>query len=173
MSKSVKQYIQKELKQRYENVNELIVVSVRGIKGVDNNIMRGDLLDKQIRLNVVSNSLAGRVFDDLGMAGVREVLVGPSAVVYGADDIVDLAKVLVEWEKKLEAFQIKGGYLEGKVLDAEAAKALSKLPSRVELQGTVVAIAISPGARVAGLLGSPGGRIAGCIKALIEKLEAA
>jgi len=173
MSKRMKQLIEVELKSRFRGVNELVVVSLRGIKGKDNNQLRGDLLKKQIHLNVVKNSLAGRIFADAGMEQVREVLTGPCAIAYGGDSIVDLTKALMEWDKKLEFFEIKGGYLEGKVLDGEAAKALSKLPNREEMQGLLVMLAKSPGSRVAGAIGSPAGRIAGCIKSLVEKLEAA
>ena len=162
-----------ELKSRFEGINELVVVSLRGIKGTDNNELRGDLLKKQIHLNVVKNSLAERIFAEAGMEGVGEILTGPCAIAYGSDSIVDLTKALMEWDKKLEFFKIKGGYLEGEVLDGEAAKALSKLPNREEMQGSVVMLAKSPGSRVAGAIGSPAGYIAGCIKSLVEKLEEA
>ena len=48
---------------------------------------------------------------------------------------------------------------------------LSKMPTRVELQGQVVHIALTPGANVAGALLGSGGVIAGCIESVIEKLE--
>jgi len=173
MSQKIKELIQKELKTRFEGVNDLIVVSLRGISGNDNNALRGELLEKQIRVRVVNNSLAGRVFEEAGMGELRDILSGPCAIAYGGDSIVDVAKDLVEWEKKLENFSIKGGFLDGRALDADQAKALSKLPTRTELQGMLVVLANSPGSRVASAIGAPAGIIAGCVKALIEKLEAA
>ena len=173
MSKTLKEIIQREFKSHFDGVNELVVVSVRGISGKDNNEMRGDLLNKQIHLRVVKNSLATRVLCEYGMSEIGQLLNGSCAIAYGGDNIVDLAKTLMEWDKKLEHFNVKGGYLEGKLLDAEAAKALSKMPNRVELQGMIVMLANSPGSRLAGAIGSPASNIAGCIKALIEKHEAA
>jgi large subunit ribosomal protein L10 len=133
--------------------------------------MRGDLKSKQICLNVVKNSLARNAMKDLGFSDVGSMLQGPCAVAHGAEDIVSLAKVLVEWDKKLEHFKIKGGYLDGQVLDAEGAQALAKMPSRTELQATVIMLAKSPGSRIAGAIGGPAGYIAGCIKTLTDKLE--
>jgi large subunit ribosomal protein L10 len=171
MSKKVKGFIQQEYTKHYQDVSECVVVSLRGLSGVDNNELRGDLLAKDIRLNVVKNSLARRAFAKLGRESIGQILTGPCAIAYGGDSIVDVAKVMVEWSEKLEALKIKGGYLEDKILDSQAAEALSKMPNRQELQATVVAQALVPGGNISGALKGPAGRIAGCIKALIEKLE--
>jgi len=165
--------MQKEFTSRLEDIDELMVVSLRGIKGTDNNNLRRQLREREMYLNVVKNSLAGRAFDELGRGCIRELLTGPSAVVYGGDSIVDVAKLLVEWGEKIENLNIKGGYLGGKMLDSEAVKALSKLPSRTELQGMVVMLANAPGSCVAAAICSPAGIIAGCIKTVIKNLEAA
>ena len=171
MSKKVKELMQAEFKARFENVSEFAIVSVRGVEGTDNNQLRGDLKEKGIELHVVKNSLAAKAFAELGRDGIKELLVGPCAITYGGDSIVDVAKLLVDAAKGVEALELKGAYLDGEVLDAEGAKALAKMPSRAELQGTVVLIANSPGARLAGAIGGPAGYIAGCVKSLVEKLE--
>jgi len=171
MSKKVKGFIQKEYQTYYQGANECLVVSLRGLNGVDNNELRGDLLAKDIRLNVVKNSLARLAFEELGRQSMGEILTGPCAIAFGGDSIIDVAKIMVEWSEKLEALEIRGGYLDGKVLDAKAAKALAKMPNRQELQATIVTQALSPGGKISGALNAPAGRIAGCIKALIEKLE--
>ena len=173
MSKKVKGFIQQEYQTYYQGVNECLVVSLRGLSGVDNNELRGDLLAKDIRLNVVKNSLARRAFAELGRESISQILTGPCAIAFGGDSIVDVAKVMAEWGKKLDALEIKGGYLDDKVLDAQAAEALSKMPNRQELQATIVAQALAPGGNISGALKGPASRIAGCIKALIEKLEGA
>lgn len=173
MSRKVKGLMQDELTDRFKGLNEFVVVSVRGIGGIDNNDMREDLSSKSIRLNVVKNSLAKRAFEELSLADTQRFWQGPSAVAYGGESIVDVVKALVEWGKKLEPLSIKGGYLEGKVLDGAAAEGLAKLPSRSELQGNVVALAQSPGARLAGAIGSGASYLAGCIKTLADKEEAA
>jgi large subunit ribosomal protein L10 len=173
MSKKVKALIQGELKSRFEGVNECLVVSLRGLNGKESNEMRGDLLDKQIQVSVVKNSLARRAFGELGAEAMGVLLTGPCAIAHGGDSIVDVAKVMMDWSKKLDKLEIKGGYLDGQALDASQAKDLSKMLSRSELQGAVVALAQSPGARVAGAITGPAGYLAGCIKSLVEKLEEA
>ena len=173
MSKRIKGLIEKEFKSRFEGVDQCVVVSVRGIDGVSNNEMRHDLSQKDIRLRVLKNSLARRAFCDLQMEPLNEYLTGPSAIAYGADNIVDLVKALVEWDKKLDAFEIRGALLDGRGLDEKAIMALAKLPNRRELQGQVVLLANAPGGALSSAIGSPASRIAGCLKSLIEQKESA
>jgi len=173
MSKKVKGLIEKELTSRLQGVNEFVVVSVRGINGVDNNQMRHELCDKAIHLHVVNNSLAQRALGDMGVTGLASLFVGSTAIAYGGSDIVDVAKTIAQWGKKLEPLQIKGGYLDGQMLDAAVANELANMPSRAELQGAVVNLAKSPGARLAGAIAGPASYIAGCIKTLADKEEAA
>ena len=170
MSKKIKGLMEQELATALKGVDEFMVVSLMGMSGTDNNEFRGALLQKDIRIKVVKNSLAVRA---LGISGLKKVLTGPCAIAFGADNIVDLAKEIAAWDKKLDKLAVVGGYLEGEVLGAEAALALSKMLSRSEQQGLIVQLAQSPGSRLAGAVGAPAGLIAGCIKTLIENKEEA
>ncbi len=172
MSTYVKGLFQKELEKKFDAVGDFLVVDTKGVDGNDNNEMRGALKAKGIRLAVVKNALMSRALEGLGISSAKSLFeAGPSAVAYGGDSIVDVARELVEWGKKLEVISIKGAFVDGAVLDSDSAEALSKMPSRPELQGMVVMLANSPGSRVAGAAFGPGGIIAGCVKGLVEKLE--
>ncbi len=172
MSTYVKGLLQKELEKKFEAVEDFLVVDTKGVGGNDNNEMRGVLKAKGIRLTVVKNALMSRALEGLGKPSAKSLFeVGPRAVAYGGDSIVDVAKELAEWGRKLEVISIKGAFVDGAVLDSDSAEALSKMPSRPELQGMVVMLANSPGSRIAGAAFGPGGIIAGCIKGLVEKLE--
>lgn len=173
MSRKVKELMEGHLRGGFEGISECAVVSMRGVSGTDNNEMRGALRDQEISLTVVKNSLARRAFSELGMAPMGELLDGPCAIAIGGETVVDLLRELMGWDKKIEAFEVKGAYLDGEVFDATGAKELSKMPNRTELLGSVAMLAMSPGRRVAGAVIGPGGLVAGCIKGLIEKLEEA
>ncbi len=172
MSTYVKGLLQKELEKKFEAVGDFLVVDAKGVGGNDNNEMRGALKARGIRLAVVKNALMSRALEGLGKSSAKSLFAsGPRAVAYGGDSIVDVAKELAGWGKKLEVVNIVGAFVDGAVLDGAGAKALSKMPSRPELQGMVVMLANSPGSRVAGAVSGPGGIIAGCVKGLVEKLE--
>lgn len=174
MSYFVKSLIQNEYEKKFENVNDFVVISTKGVGGIDNNVLRGELKEKGIRMAVVKNSLMRLALQKMDMDKACAIFdTGPCTVAYGGDSVVDVAKELVGCTKKLKAIQFKGAYVDGVVMDGEGVMELSKMPNRAELQAQVVQLTLSPGSNLAGALVGPGSVIAGCVKSLIEKLEEA
>lgn len=170
MSKPVKDLITKELAARYSQMDSVVVIDPIGLTGIESNQLRGGLHSKNIHLEVVNNSLAKRALVDSPAATVGELLDGSRALVTGGDSVVEIAREIVDWCKKLKGLKVRGALVEGQIMDAEGVQMLATLPTRIELQGQVVALAQSPGARLASAIEAPAARIAGCIEALAEKL---
>jgi large subunit ribosomal protein L10 len=169
MSKQIKQMVIEDLHRSFRDVRDLLVLSATGIDCTTDNQLRLGLRRKNIRLQVVKNSLARKVFDDLGIR-LGDVWQGPTVLAWGGSSIADLSKELEAIIKKNNKITVKLAVCDGQPLTFEQAL---KMPTRVEALGRVIALALSPASRIAGQLRAPGGQVAGQIKTLAERPAAA
>lgn len=148
-----------------------------GLSVADSDAFRVLLSESKLRMQVVKSTLALRVLKSKGFTVDETIFAGPSAMIVsdGLDEGVAIAasRVLEAWQKKsgkeLPAF--KGGVMDGQVLGPAAAKNLSQLPTKAEVQSRLVGQILSPGRKLSSQLLSGGRKIAGAIKTHIEKLE--
>lgn len=171
MSKLVKNMMIADLQAVVGDCRELLVVDVSKMTGVATNKWRLDLQKKKIHVLGVRNAVASKALGDIGLTGVRSVLSGPSAIVWGGEDIVSLAKEISQSLKDISQLQLKGGAIGETPLSADDVDALSKSPGRQELLSILSGLIRSPGGRLAGSIQGPGGRLAGCVKTIADKEE--
>ncbi len=172
MSKPVKEMIIDDYRKRFEGLDGALVVDIRGMTANDNNSLRKNLMQKQIRVTVIKNTLAKKAFDGTSLAPLDAVLEGPSALAYGAETVVDVARELVEWAKKVKQLTLKGAVLDGQFFEGEeGVKRLSQFPTREEAQARVVQLVLSPAGNLVRAATSPGSNILGIVKEIQERLE--
>ncbi|MSR58821.1 MAG: 50S ribosomal protein L10 [Planctomycetaceae bacterium] len=169
MSKRIKNMLVDDLRQRLGSCRDILVVDYSRLNGVTETDMRLKLRKQNIRMLGVKNSLARKVLGELGLSGLDPYLSGPSTLVFGGPDIVALSKEIAKWAKNLEPLQIKGGIVDGTSVNSAEIDALSKSPSREELLGKIVMLALSPGAQLAALLLGSAGTLAGQVKSIADK----
>ena len=104
-----------------------------------------------------------------GIEGLEAILAGPSTLVWGGDDIVALSKAVAGYAREIQKLEIKGGSVEGQLLNAAAVDSLSKSAGRIETIGQIAGLMLAPGGQLAGCLQSSGGQLAGQLKTLSER----
>lgn len=173
MSKYVKQLMTDDLKRRWDGVEAALLVDVVGMEANDTVELRKRLREKEISLMVIKNSLARRATEGTALAAAFEGSAGTTAVAWGAEDVVSLAKEVTKLaeDKAFEKFETKGGVMDGAKLSADEVKQVSKWPSRTELISIVAGQIMSVPSEIASQLTGPAGDIAGQVKTLIERQE--
>ena len=171
MSKRVKEMVIAEIRNRIGEPSDMLVIDSSRLDAISTNRFRLAIREKNFSAVTVKNSLAKKALNEAGVTALDSILQGPSTLVWGGEDIVALSKEISKWAKELDGLEIKGGTTEGAPLSAEEVDTLSKSPSREELIGQIVGLALSPGAQLAAALLGPGGKIAGQIKTLADKEE--
>jgi len=166
MSKYLKNLITDDLKKRLDGVSDLLVVDIAGLQANKNVELRKRLREKKIQLLLVKNSLARRATEGTALAPAFEGMEGSAALVWGAEDIVSLAKEISRFaqDKAFEPFAPKGGVMDGARLSADDVRKVSKWPSRAEQLSLLVGQILSPGATLSAQLLSPGAKLASQVK---------
>lgn len=157
------------LKERIQSSEGLLLAEYRGLSVHDATELRRSLSD-HARFAIVKNTLFERAAADAGVAELRELLDGPTAVAFVQDDVVATAKKVVDAAKKFPALVIKGGFLDGKILSAAEAQALAALDSREVMLSKVAGMLKSEMSRAASMFQTLQGRFAGLLEAYKEKL---
>lgn len=169
MSKPVKNLITSSYKKRFAELEGAVLINIRGLSSNDNNKLRNTLASKKVKVTVVKNSLARRALEGSKLQALRDLIDGPTALVYGGDSVVAVARDLLAAIKGIEAVKVSGAILDGQVFPASQIDALSKFPTRPEAQSQVITLVLSPARKLAGQIQGPGRRIAGLVKAIEEK----
>ena len=130
MKLEAKQQITEDLHDRLARSAIIVLTDYKGLDVTSINDLRRKLREANIEYQVVKNTLLVRAAQDTEVALIKDHFKGPSAVAISYDDPVAPAKVLTQFAKDNKELEIKVGVLNGKVLDAQAIKALATLPSR-------------------------------------------
>ena len=173
MSKYVKELMMDQLKSDLDGNRSLLIVDLKDLDAIAEHNFRRDLRKKSIRLRVLKNSLARRVFTDMGMDGLSKYLEGQSAVVWGGEGPSELAKEITTQFKALKKPLIKGGAVDGVVVGPEQVDDITKLPSREVLIGQVIGLLLGPARMTLSLLTTPGSTVVGQLEALAKRGEEA
>lgn len=167
-AKDIKRMQMDAMKENFKGVRDFVVLSVSGLTCIDDNKHRLSLRKKGIRLQMVKNSLARRVFSEMGIE-VDGIWTQSTTLAWGGTSIAGLSKELeTAFKAAGEKVKFKAAVADGQLVSFQQAL---KMPTREEAIGRVVMLAMSPASRIAGALKGPAGRVAGQIKSISEKKE--
>lgn len=126
-----------------------------------------------VTYRVIKNTLAKRGFRELGLDEVEELLAGPTALAVSTEDEALPAQVLKKFANDYELPRFKGGYIAGRLFNAEEVERLASLPGREVLLGQVVGTFQAPMRGLLNCLGASLRDLVYVLKAVSDKKGAA
>lgn len=139
----------KELAEKMQNAKLVLLTEYRGINVADDTKLRKDLREANATCTVIKNNITRRALAECKLEGLDEQLVGPTAVIMSDEDYLGASKIIYKFSKDNEFYKIKGGVIEGKVMNAEEIITLAKLPSRETLLSMLAGALLSNISKVA------------------------
>jgi large subunit ribosomal protein L10 len=144
LKRTEKKVLVEDLHGRFAKAKALVLTDYRGLDTSAMHALRRQLREASVEYQVVKNTLMLRASEGTDMALLKDYFSGPSAVAFSYDDPVAPAKVLAKFGEEHDALTVKAGVVDGKPVDAEGVKRLSKLPAREVLLAQAFSVLNGP-----------------------------
>lgn len=161
-----------ELKEKIQGSNALLLTEYRGLTVSEITELRRSLREGGASFAVIKNTLMRRALEGTDAADLESLFEGPSAVAFVEEDPVAAAKSVTSAAKKFPTLILRGGFVEGRVLSADQAKALADLESREVMLSKLAGMMKAEMARAAGAFQAAQGRFLSLLEAFKAKLPA-
>jgi large subunit ribosomal protein L10 len=171
MNKTQKQELITELTDKIKGAKALYYTDFTGLNVKRMTELRRRLRKGGVEYLVIKNTLALRAINEGGLTGTR--LRGPTGVVVTRDPVA-AAKLLSDFAKENDQKPaVKGGLLEGAIIDQAQIKKLASMPSREQMLADLGAGLQSPMAAFVGALSGMMYMMVGALEALRTQKEGA
>ena len=171
MARAEKQAAVAEIVESFNDSAGAVLTEYRGLTVKELQDLRRSL-GEHADYAVVKNTLAKLAANEAGISGFDELLTGPTAIAFLNGDVVEAAKGLRDFAKAHPALIIKGGYLDGKPIDAAEVAKLADLESREVLLGKLAGAMLASLQNAVFLFNAPlaqAARLAGALQAKAEQ----
>jgi large subunit ribosomal protein L10 len=141
---SEKQAIVASLTEKLQNAAAGLIVDYKGITVAEDTALRAECRKNEIDYAVVKNTLLRFAFNNVGLSELDDKLNGTTSLAVASDPVAP-ARVIADYAKKLgDKFEIKGGFMDGKVIDMDTINALAAIPALPVLQAQVLGTMLAP-----------------------------
>jgi large subunit ribosomal protein L10 len=159
-----------ELKGQIEGSKALLLTEYRGLTVAEITELRRSLREGGARFAVIKNTLMRRALEQTDAAELGSLFDGPSAVAFVQEDPVAAAKSVTAAAKRFPALVLKGGFVEGRLLNADEAKSLADLESREVMLSKLAGLMKGEMSRAAAVFQATQARFLSLLEAFKAKL---
>ncbi|MBI3324979.1 MAG: 50S ribosomal protein L10 [Candidatus Omnitrophica bacterium] len=135
----VKETMVQELTAQLRDRPGFFVASVGRLTAVDSDTLRKRLRSTRSTMLVVKRALGRQGIAALKLDGLDELLSGSVALILPGEELAPVAKLLVDFAKAdQEKLSLKGGWVEGQLLDQKRLEELAGLPPKPQLAAQLI-----------------------------------
>ena len=157
-----------EVRERFTSSSAVLLTEYRGIDVAAMSTLRRSLREAGGEYKIYKNTLVRLAIADLGVDGLTELMVGPTALAFVQDDAAAVAKALKDFKGTNDNLVIKGAVLGSDLLSESQVMALAALPSRDQLLAKFAGGLQAPMSQLAALMQASVSKFAYAVQALIE-----
>lgn len=143
-SRLSKELMMKELETKFKKHPNFIISKYTKLSASDINLLRRNVKKIKSEYFVIKNTLASKVIENLDRKDLASTVEGNCGITFIGGDAVEAAKIILNFAKDHEQFNVRAGVIEGSTIDAEGLKRLASLPSREVLLTMVVSTMQAP-----------------------------
>lgn len=124
-----KQQLVSDLAETMKNAQSGVLVNYCGITVEKDTALRAELRKNGVNYKVIKNTYIRQAAKIAELEGFDGVLEGMTALAV-SDDPIAPAKILSKFAEGNDGFEVKAGFIDGRVIDVNEVKALAAIPSR-------------------------------------------
>jgi len=122
-----------------------VFVDYKGIKVNEDTEMRVKMREADVDYSVIRNRLMKLAIKNVGFDELEPVLTGTTSLAISKDDPIAPARIVKEYADKLQHyFEIKAGFMDGKIMSADEVKAIASIPALPVLQAQFLGTLLAP-----------------------------
>lgn len=144
-----KKQIVSEVNQAAAGALSAVLADYRGVDVGELTTLRKTARENNVYIRVVRNTLLRRAVEDTEFACIQDVLVGPTLLALSQEDPGAAARVLKDFAKENDEFEIKALSIGGELLDANQIDVLAKLPTLDQARSILMSVMLAPVTKLA------------------------
>lgn len=145
----------------------------RGLTVTQLNGLRANARKNSIYMRVVPNNLACRALENTDFACLNEALVGPVVLMFSLEDPGAAARLVRDFVKAHEQFEVRAIALGGKLLPAKQLEAVAQLPTRDQALSMLMSVMQAPVTKLVRTLAEPYAMLVRTVAAVRDQKQAA
>lgn len=165
ISKERKKALVTQYKELLSGNSALIMAAYSGLSVKQIQGLRYKIREAGGSFLIVKNNLIERAFDEVGVPMPEGALMGPTAIGFTSEDVIGVAKAIVDLAREVEFVHVKGAVIDGVVYNDSQVRQLADLPPLPVVQAQLLSVIQAPARQIAGVL-------TGSVRQLINVLKA-